>query len=183
MTQNMKNAGALLADDTQKLREALAGDLMAREWRYGVCNTVDGLADDGEWWEVCHPMPLDGTAAYIAEAYPARIARLLDAIDHLQRQVRPYRNLVAALQSERATLQKGATAATEAVETLASERAANAILTGEVEQLRAANEQLREALVHIEGAAMDIGCERRGIKLAARAALDAAPAGATGGAA
>lgn len=73
-------------DDVRVLREALAGDLMAREWQHGGCDTVDGLTDEGEWWEICHPMPLDGTATYIAAASPARIARVLDALETAQRE-------------------------------------------------------------------------------------------------
>lgn len=77
----------LTEDDVKALREALAGDLAAREWRYTGCNTVDGLYPAGEWWEVCHPMPLDGTAQFIGAASPSRIARVLDEMDRLRERV------------------------------------------------------------------------------------------------
>ncbi|WP_157266408.1 hypothetical protein [Azohydromonas aeria] len=107
-----------------------------------------GVADAGKW--LC---PACGSPFH---AHGCAVCDMGKKIEHLQRQVQPYRNLVAALQAQRDELQRSAAAAMEAVKTLESERAANARLTDELEQAQREAERerndaqrAREQLQHV----------------------------------
>lgn len=170
-TQTLAELTAQTAEDVRVLREALAAEFLCSDWQYTGCNTVEGKAADGEWWEIAHPCPMDGTARFIGAANPARIARLLDAVERER----------AARQQAQAELEQARQERNAA--RLQGERDAARVHRAEIERLRgllAAQAQQIETLAMVQQMSNDreTRAERLGLA-AATAAQPAIPEGYT----
>ena len=85
--------------------------------------------------DVCPTTAEDDDARYLAAVHPAAVLALLDEVERLRRWKSTHAPRLEALEGLLRTAQLEAHGAREAIATLASERAANAILTAQVAAL------------------------------------------------